>query len=242
MNREFNIKDILKIVTSHIRLIIILACIGGIIAYTYTTFLVTPIYSARASILISNIEAFIDTEQSGVQSDTQSKMSSADLQVSQRLASTCSVLFTSDALMDLVIKNLGMDNITTGGLRGLVSFSNADESPIVFITVRHSNAKMAAEIANAIQENASRFFKSYLVGAVKPLDKAHTPSAPISPNVPNNTIYGFAAGLVVALVIAFFIEIIDTSVKPQDDLYKIYKIPVFASIVDFEIENRSKKL
>ena len=32
-----------------------------------------------------------------------------------------------------------------------------------------------------------------------------------------------------------------TTIKPGDDLYKLYDIPVFAEIVDFEAEGGAKK-
>ena len=46
---------------------------------------------------------------------------------------------------------------------------------------------------------------------------------------------------VLSLVISFLLEIIDTTIKPGDDLYKMYDIPVFAEIVDFETEGGGKK-
>ena len=42
-------------------------------------------------------------------------------------------------------------------------------------------------------------------------------------------------------IISFLLEIIDTTIKPGDDLYKMYEIPVFAEIVDFETEGGGKK-
>ena len=52
---------------------------------------------------------------------------------------------------------------------------------------------------------------------------------------------GLLAGLALGLAISFLLEIIDTTIKPGDDLYKIYEIPVFAEIVDFESEGGAKK-
>ena len=52
---------------------------------------------------------------------------------------------------------------------------------------------------------------------------------------------GLAIGLVVSLIISFLLEIIDTTIKPDDDLYKQYEIPVFAEIIDFETEGGAKK-
>ena len=67
------------------------------------------------------------------------------------------------------------------------------------------------------------------------------PSSPSSPNRSRYVLIGLLVGLVLSLVISFLIEIIDTTIKPGDDLYKMYDIPVFAEIVDFEAEGGAKK-
>ena len=44
---------------------------------------------------------------------------------------------------------------------------------------------------------------------------------------------GFAVGLVAAIGISILLELIDSTVKPGDDLQTLYDIPVFAEIPDF---------
>ena len=45
---------------------------------------------------------------------------------------------------------------------------------------------------------------------------------------------GLFGGIAIGCLLAFFLELIDTTIKPDDDLFKMYKIPVFAEVVDFE--------
>ena len=47
-----------------------------------------------------------------------------------------------------------------------------------------------------------------------------------------NTLIGFAVGLVAACLISVMLELIDTTIKSDEDLSEIYKIPVFAEIPD----------
>ena len=64
------------------------------------------------------------------------------------------------------------------------------------------------------------------------------PGAPISPNKWRNTLIGVAVGVVLACIVAILMELIDTTIKNDDDLSAIYKIPVFAEIPDFENSGR----
>ena len=47
-----------------------------------------------------------------------------------------------------------------------------------------------------------------------------------------------AVGIVLACVISLFVELIDTTIKNDDDLSALYKVPVFAEIPDFENSSR----
>ena len=63
---------------------------------------------------------------------------------------------------------------------------------------------------------------------------AYILSAVILPNDKKITALGFVLGLVIGCAVSIIIEMIDTKIKPEDDLYTMYGIPVFAEIVDFE--------
>ena len=48
-----------------------------------------------------------------------------------------------------------------------------------------------------------------------------------------NTLIGAAIGIILACLIAILLDLIDTTIKSDDDLAEIYKVPVFAEIPDF---------
>ena len=45
---------------------------------------------------------------------------------------------------------------------------------------------------------------------------------------------GAAIGFIASCLISILIELIDTTIKSEDDIQDIYGIPVFAEIPDFE--------
>jgi capsular exopolysaccharide synthesis family protein len=61
-------------------------------------------------------------------------------------------------------------------------------------------------------------------------DPAEPSLFPSKPNVPLNMALGIAAGLVLAISLAFFVEYLDTSVKTMDDVEKYVDLPVLAVI------------
>lgn len=231
MSRQITINDILKMFLAHIKLIIIMTIVGTVLAYGYVTYFVTPVYSASALLLVQNDSGFSQSGSTTTNDTDSEKINTNDITQSVMLANTCTVLFTQDPDMKSIIAG------------NTVSITAIEDSYFLRISVSSSDPLTAANVANQVAAEAPVVFAKYFgtAGKVDTVDEAAIPSKPSSPNVQQYVILGFLGGLVLALAISFLLEIVDTTVKPGDDLYEIYKIPVFAEIVDFEMEGGARK-
>ena len=233
MKKQITIGDMLKIFLQHIKLIIIVTLLGGVLAFVYVTYFVTPMYSTSALILVQNGSTFESDISSGGNNKTLSgeKVNMNDISSSQMLANTCSTLFTVDPDMKSIIS--GAD----------ISISVVEDSYFLRISSTSSDPHTAANIANLVANTAPQVFKKYFgdAGKVDTVEEASVPSKPSSPDKMKFVIIGLLVGLVLSLVISFLLEIVDTTIKPGDDLYKQYDVPVFAEIVDFESEGGARK-
>ena len=232
MKKQITIGDLLKIFLQHIKLIIIVTLLGGLLAFLYVTYLVTPMYSTSALILVQNGNTFeSDINKANNSTLNGEKVNTNDITSSQMLANTCSTLFTVDPDMKSIISGAS------------ISISVVEDSYFLRISSTSSDSHTAANIANLVANTAPQVFKKYFgdAGKVDTVEEANVPSSPSSPNKPRYVLIGLLVGLVLSLVISFLLEIIDTTIKPGDDLYKMYDIPVFAEIVDFETEGGGKK-
>lgn len=232
MKKQLTIADLLKMFLQHIKLIIIVTVLGALVAFLYVTYMVTPMYSTSALILVQNGNSFeTDISSSSSKSLSGEKVNMNDISSSQMLANTCSTLFTVDPDMKSIISGAS------------ISISVVEDSYFLRISSTSSDPHTAANIANLVANTAPQVFKKYFgdAGKVDTVEEANVPSSPSSPNRSRFVLIGLLAGLVLSLVISFLIEIIDTTIKPGDDLYKLYDIPVFAEIVDFESEGGAKK-
>ena len=232
MKKQLTIADLLKMFLQHIKLIIIVTVLGAVLAFLYVTYMVTPMYSTSALILVQNGNSFeTDISSSSSKSLSGEKVNMSDISSSQMLANTCSTLFTVDPDMKSIISGAN------------ISISVVEDSYFLRISSTSSDPHTAANIANLVANTAPQVFKKYFgdAGKVDTVEEANVPSSPSSPNRSRYVLIGLLVGLVLSLVISFLIEIIDTTIKPGDDLYKMYDIPVFAEIVDFESEGGAKK-
>lgn len=231
MNKQITIGDLFKIFLQHIKLIIIVTLLGAVLAFLYVTYLVTPMYSTSALILVQNGSTFESDISSSTTTLNGEKVNMNDISSSQMLANTCSTLFTVDPDMKSIISGAS------------ISISVVEESYFLRISSTSSDPHTAANIANLVANTAPQVFKKYFgdAGKVDTVEEANVPSSPSSPNRARYVLIGLLGGLVLSLVISFLLEIVDTTIKPGDDLYKMYEVPVFAEIVDFEAEGGAKK-
>lgn len=227
MKKEFSLMDFLTMLKKHLKLVIILPIIGCILALSYSFLLVTPQYTASSVILIQNYGLVNNSDEAS----DEYRVYSSDLQASATLAKNCSILFAADPEMRKVLGSSKM------------SVSSIDESNFMRITITSDNPQVAADTANKIADMAyDVYLEIFKTGNVSTISEAAVPSKPSSPNVVKNGLFGIVGGLAVAFVIAFLIEISDNTIKKDDDLYKIYNIPVFAEIIDFtSTESRGNK-
>ena len=245
MKREITISDILKMLKAHVKLIIIITLLGGVLLYLYSAYMITPMYTTSTLLYLTNSEVLPGetehTESATAASGEEKKSGANDIVISARIAQVCQTLFKTDLMMNKIIEYLDL-SISPGALKGMISVTMVDDTQFLRVCVTSASPELAAKIANAIPEAGQALYKVFFpYGKIITADKANVPTAPSSPDVKMNTLYGLGGGLVLALVLAFVLEVIDTTVKPGDDLYKMYDIPVFAGIADIEAEGKGKK-
>ena len=245
MKREITINEILKMLRAHIKLIIIITLVGGILAYAYSAYMITPMYSTSTLLYVTNSEELpgdsaITSSTDNTDSSEVQKSGSNDIIISSRIAQVCTTLFKTDLMMSELIEYLDL-SLSPGQLKGMISITASEDTQFLHVNVTGTEPETAAKIANAFPAAAQDLYKLFFpYGQIIVADKAGVPTTPSSPDIKKNTLFGLAGGLVLSVLLALFLEVIDTTVKPGDDLYKMYGIPVFAGIVDIESEGKGK--
>ena len=206
MPKDLTPQKILSMLLRHIKLIILIGALVTLIAYGYSSFFITPVYSASSLVMVQDTnEDFSSTQPTASYNNNGKRIDTSRITASSTIAASCVTLFSNNFLK---------------------------------FTASSSNPQVAANVANQLAEQAPKTFKKFFEnkGRLDTIQSATAPSTPVSPNVNQNTLFGLGIGLVLGVLLAFFLEIIDTTLKPGDDLAKMYGLPVFAEIVDFQRE------
>ena len=206
---EIDLLELLMVMKKHLAAILLAGIVGLVIMFAYTSFLVTPLYSASSMMY--------------VMPDNSNSMNSYtlnDMQVGQQLTSDYSSMIKSRSFMEDVIKKLNL-TIDYQQLLGKVEVTNPTSSRILQVTVNDPNPQTAADIANEMASVAESKLKEITgMQAIKIYEEAAVPDRPSSPNMKKNCALGLLAGFVLAMAVITILYLLDDTIKTEDDIEK----------------------
>lgn len=217
MTKNITIQKLIAVLLHRLKFIILVTLLMGMVFFLYSKFIITPMYSTSSMIYVQNYN-----EDSASNSQL-NKIYASDISGSSNLASVCVTLFKNS------------DEITSLYDGCYVDISTNEDTFFITISVSGDDPQKCANVANQVAEECQVVFKNFLeFGKIGNIRSAKVPERPYEPNNLKNTFYGLAAGLVLSCVISILLELIDTTIKADDDLQEIYGLPVFAEIPDFD--------
>lgn len=225
-----DLKDYGKLLLKRIWVVVLCVVLLGSATFVYTKVAVSPMYEAGISVYVNN------SSQKG-----SSYVSSSDLAVARVLAETYVNIIQSDRVLDEVIARTGL-RMNANQLRGLVKAEPVNETEMFRVVVTTTSPKISADLANVIADVAPGVISEIIEGSsAKIIDYAKVPETPSSPSVSRNTLIGAILGLVLAAGLVFLEMIFNTRIQTEEDLTRVYDMPVLGSIPDMSESGKKKK-
>jgi len=219
------IQDLLEVFLKRWWLILLGIVVGGILAFGITEYLIESTYESRGSMYVH------------VSADELAKyQTQGEINLATRLVETYKVALKSNHFISKIREEAHLeDEYTISKLSSMIELTGIDETEFLEVRVTSNTPEEANLICSLILANAEKMLQdANIAGAVNTIDEASLPISPASPNEKLNITLGFILGLLIALALALFAELMDTSVKDEDDLVKNYDIPVVGSIPNLD--------
>ena len=232
---EIDLLQIWNIVKKNIVLIVSICILCCALGFSLAKFVLPKKYETTSKIIIVK-----DT------TDAQSSVTYNDLQLSQKLATTYKQIIMSEAISDVVIKNLDLFNkyqIDTEEYNKIVKVTAEDNTEVMSITVETTSPKLSAEIANEIVDVfMSKIYNIYDVKNVSILNKAKVPEKKSGPSGLKYTAIGGCIGLLISALVVMIKLLADTKVKTEDEVKEIFDYPIIGTIPDFEVADEQEEM
>lgn len=227
---EIDLKQIFFVLVNKLVIILLAGILVALLAFTYTKFMIEPVYQAKTQIYVY------------VENTTSDANSTSDIAVATYLSSDYAEIIKTQPVYEEVVSNLGL-SISQSALGGMISVETIDDTRQIVIYVSSTDPYLAQEIANEVREVSSVRIEEVMKDSgvsVSSVYEATLPTSPISPNTTKNTLLGFIIGVALTVFIIIIRFIMDDTIKSPDDIERYLGISVLATI-PYQEESTVKK-
>lgn len=220
MNKiEITFQDILWTLKKYILWIVAVSLISTVVAWVYSTYYVTPLYSTSISVCVFSNDR-----------STASSVTTNELTADASIANTYQVLITSQPVMDAVSQDIG-GIVSPSALRSMITASVVKGTQIINVKIRGAKPELIAKIGNSLAEVGPTVLNELARGGeMIAVDRAKVPAKPSYPNIASNTTVGFVLGLLLSCSVVILIALLDTTIWREEDLERAFNIPILGSI------------
>ena len=212
-------------------LIALVAIICAAAVFLGTLFFITPKYQSSAMFYVNNSSLSLG--------EASLSISSADISASRGLVKSYIVILNTRETLNDVIDYAGVDR-TYGEVRGMIAAAAVDSTEIFRVTVTSEDPVEAEKLADAISYILPKRISNIIEGSsARVVDTAVQPSSPSSPSYTKNTAIGLLAGMVLAAMLVIIRELLDVTIRTEEDITQNCKHPVLASVPDMEAHSKS---
>lgn len=227
---EIDLQRLLGALVNKAWLIAIVSVLLAVVTFLGTFFFITPTYKSSAMFYVNNTDISVGS--------AKLSLSAADISASRGLVDTYIVILNTRETMLDVIDYAGVD-MTYEQLKGMITAEAVDETEVFRVTVTSTDPKRAEEIANAIAYILPKRISTIIEGtAAKVVDAAVAASTPSSPSYTKNTMMGFLIGMVLSAAAIVVMELMDITIRTEEDIAQSCKHPVLASVPDMGIQTK----
>ena len=139
---EIDLLQLWNAVRHRIWLVLLAGFIVADIAFAITKFLITPMYSSSATMLVVTKETTLS--------------SLADLQLGSQLTNDYEILISSRPVLQQTVEELNLD-ISYKRLRSMITISNPNDSRMLIISTLQADPELAKNVVDTVAEISSEY-------------------------------------------------------------------------------------
>lgn len=225
-SREIDLAELAYRLLMSWKLILCAVLICAIGFGVYSTFFVTPMYEATATIYVLG--------------DSDSMINLSAIQMGNALTQDYIKIFETREVYESVRNALKLD-YSFGEMRNMLSVTNKNETRMLDITVRSDNAAEAAMIANQYAEQGGkRIAQIMAIDKPSEVSRAVQPANPVSPNKARSVLLGGLLGGFLACSYVAIRMITDDKYRTVEDIRR-YTGLITLAVVPLEPNDEQAK-
>ena len=232
---ELDLKELFFMFWNKKSEIVFITLILMVFGVAYTYFFITPVYTAKTDLVL--VQSSATLSQTG-----DSAITSTDLTMNSKLVSTYSELIKRNAVFGQVASNLNISDEEAEKIKNNISVNSAKDTEIIEIKVTNEDPNKAADVANEISKVFSeKIVEIYNISNIYLLDRAQAPENPSNVNHIKDIVTFTFIGLVISAVYVLIANMLDNTIKTEEDIEKITGLIILTTIPDYEAELKNTR-
>ncbi len=224
---ELDLKELFQIFWSKRIEIILITLIFIVVGIIYSFIFVTPEYKSTTQLVLATTN--------DEKTNNSSAITQTELTLNSNLVSTYRLLMTSKTVLREVITNLNIKDITEEQLKNKITVSSENDTEVIEISVANENPTYACNIANEIAKVFStQVSEIYNINNVYIVDSAEVESTPYNVNHLKDIVIFAFIGIVIAVMKVLIANMLDNTVKTEQDIEKSTGLLVLAQVPEFD--------
>lgn len=215
-----DLRDIVHIIRKRMKMIILITLACTLVSGVVSFYILKPTYESKTSIIVGK-----------PQGTDKSQTEYNDVMLYQKLIQTYQEIAQSRIVAEQANQAMGIV-YTIEDLQKKITVEPQTDTQILIIKAQSKDPVEAAKICSAISQ--AFIDQSKVVfptgGDIQVMDKAIVPVKPVSPNKMMNLAIAFLIGLMGSMGIAFIREMMDRTVKTEDDVERYIGVPIIGMI------------
>lgn len=232
---ELDLKELFSLFWNKKIEIILITLVAMIAGVVYSYFFITPTYTAKTSLILAQSSDTISQTGS-------SAITSTDLTINSKLVSTYSDIVKRNVVLDQVASNLGISEAQVQAIKNRISVSQSKNTEIIDIKVTDEDPNYATKIANEVATVFSeKILDIYNMSNVYLLERAEIPTSPSNINHTKDIAIFTFIGLIISVAYVLIFNLLDHTIKSEEDIEKATGLLILASIPNYEAEFKTEK-
>ncbi len=213
-----NLSGIIEAIKKRWKLLVISILLFVISATFVSFFILKPNYQSTVKLFVGK------DENSG------EVYSNNDVQLYQNISKSYLEIIKTNDLVTRALDENDIDKKAKDVLKNL-SVSTTINTQILSISYVSEDPEEAQKIVESVTNEFINTANELVKNAnVKVIESAKIPQSPISPNKKLDIAIGLAIGMIVGMILCLILEILDKSIKDEEDLEKVTELPVLGVI------------
>ncbi len=203
-------------------IIILVGLLCAAAGFAYSAFVIPPSYSAQVLLYVNNSSFNIGSPSFSI--------SASDLQASQSLVKTYTVILRNRTTLERVIEDAGV-KYSSGQINGMITAGAANDTEVMQVIVTCGDPYEAATIANSIAKVLPVRISEIIDGAsMEVVDSAVPITSKVAPSITRYTAVALVAGALVTALIIAVIAVMDDTIYGEEYVIENYDYPILAKI------------